>query len=95
VQVRVDSSGSGEGPDPQLVVDEIRGAREGMDNILLFRERNASVASKIENGPTDLDVADSFQSTYLEPLRIFNTVIKNLANVWATLLGRKRANQVA
>jgi hypothetical protein len=95
VQVQVASSGAGEGPDPQLVVDKIRGAREGMENIRLLGDRNAAVVSKVKDGPADLDAADSFQLTYLQPLRIFNLAIAELADVCATLLGWKRANQVA
>jgi hypothetical protein len=50
------------------------------------------VVSAAEDGQEDLNAADNFQITYLRPLKIFDNVIKNLTDVWATLLGCKRAN---
>jgi len=95
VKVQAASSGAGKGPDPQLIVDEIQGARKGMENMTLLGEHVSSVASVAKDGPKDLDAVDSVQSTYLKPLKIFDTIIAELADVWATLLRWKRANQVA
>jgi hypothetical protein len=81
VQVQAGSSGAGKGPDPQSVDAVLRGADEDMENIRLFGDRNTSVVSKVKNGPADLNDADSFQTTYLEPFRVFNTVIAGLADV--------------
>jgi hypothetical protein len=79
-------------PDPQLVDAELRGAHEGMESMRLLGGHFLSVASAAKDGPEDLKAVDNFQTTYLQPLRIFNNLIENLANVWVTLLGWKRAN---
>jgi hypothetical protein len=95
VQVQATSSGAGEGPDPQLVVDKIRGAREGMENMTLLGGHVTSVASAAKGGPEDLDAVDDIHTTCLQPLKMFDTVIAELADVSATLLRWKRANSVA
>ncbi|KAG1901684.1 uncharacterized protein F5891DRAFT_1107771 [Suillus fuscotomentosus] len=43
--------------------------------------RVTSVVSKAEDGPKDLAAADDIPTTYLQQLKIFDTVIENLANV--------------
>jgi hypothetical protein len=50
-----------------------------------------SVASEsaAKDGPQDLDASENFQSTYLQPLKISDTVIENPANVWVTLFGQE------
>jgi hypothetical protein len=78
--------------DRQLVDAELRGAHEGMESMKLLGGHFLSVASAAKGGPEYLRAADNFQTTYLQPLRIFNNLIEDLANVWATLLGWKRAN---
>lgn len=88
VQVLDAPSGVEEIPDPQLVDAKLRGAREGTENMRLLGGRVTSAASTANN-PAGLAVADDFQTTYLQPLKIFDTVIGNLANVWAILLGQK------
>jgi len=40
-----------------------------------------SGASTAKNAPADLDAAYNFQDTYLQPLRIFDSVIETLAEV--------------
>lgn len=89
VQVLDAPSGVEETPDPQLVDAKLRGAREGTENMRLLGGHVTSVASTANNAPAGLAVADDFQTTYLQPLKIFDTVIGNLANVWAILLGQK------
>ncbi|KAG1858945.1 hypothetical protein DFJ58DRAFT_913189, partial [Suillus subalutaceus] len=74
-------SGVEEIPDTQSVDAELRGARERMKNMRLLGGHATSVASAAKDGPKDLDAADNFQTTYLQPLRIFDTVIRDLANV--------------
>ena len=93
VQVQATASGREEVLDPQLV--GLRDARKREDGAKQLGGHANTVASAVVDGPRDLDAADNFQATYLQPLKIFDTVIENLANVWATLLCRKRANQVA
>jgi hypothetical protein len=44
-----------------------------------------AAASVGQDGQADLDAADGFQDTYLTPLRIFDTVIGEIANVWTLL----------
>ncbi|KAG2356811.1 hypothetical protein BDR07DRAFT_418979 [Suillus spraguei] len=82
-------------PDPQLVNAGLRDAHEGVENMRPLGKHATSVASAANDGPKDLNAADNFQSTYLQPLKIFDTVVENLANVWATFLDWKRPNQVA
>ncbi|KAG2105031.1 uncharacterized protein F5147DRAFT_244140 [Suillus discolor] len=74
-------AGMEEIPDPQLVDTELRGAREGTESMRPLGGCVASVVSKTEDGSKDLAAADDFQSTYLQPLKVFDTVIENLANV--------------
>jgi hypothetical protein len=75
--------------DPQLVYAEFRDAREHTESMRPLEGHIESVASTAKDGPQDLDASNNFQSTYLQPLKISDTVIENLANVWATLLGQK------
>jgi hypothetical protein len=76
-------------PDSQLVDAEIRGAREGIESMRLLGGHFPSVVSAAEDGQEDLNAADNFQITYLRPLKIFDNVIGNLTDVWATHLGWK------
>jgi hypothetical protein len=43
------------------------------------------MASVGQDAQADLDAADGFQDTYLKPLRIFDSVIGEIANVWTLL----------
>jgi hypothetical protein len=95
LQVLTAPSGVKEIPDPQSVDAGLRDAREHIESMRLLGGHVTSMAAAAKDGPKDLDTAYNFQTTYLQPLRVFNTVIENLANVWATLLCWKRADQVA
>lgn len=44
-----------------------------------------TVVSAVQDAPRCLDAADSFQDTYLKPLRILNTVTRKTMNVWPLL----------
>ncbi|KAG2365664.1 hypothetical protein BDR07DRAFT_625260 [Suillus spraguei] len=68
--------------DPQLLAEaELRDAREGMESVKLLGKHVASGASAAEDAPNYLPAANDFQTTTLQPLRIFDTVIKGLADV--------------
>jgi hypothetical protein len=90
-QVPAASSGA-EIPDLQSVDAGLRDAREGVKSMRQLGKHSTAVASAVKDGPEDLDAADNLQTTYLQPLRIFDRVVGELANVWATLLCWKRAN---
>jgi hypothetical protein len=79
-------------PDPQLVDAQLRGAREGAESMGLLRGPVTAGASAANNALGDLATADDFQTTYIQPLRIFGTVTGNLANVWTIFLCWKRAD---
>ncbi|KAG2365645.1 hypothetical protein BDR07DRAFT_1374179 [Suillus spraguei] len=81
--------------DPQLLAEaKLHDAREGMESVRLLGKHATEVASAVKDGLEDLDAADNFQTTYFRPLRIFDTVVGNLGNVWGILLSSKRADQV-
>ncbi|KAG2028913.1 hypothetical protein BDR03DRAFT_988096, partial [Suillus americanus] len=81
-KVQAASSGVEEIPDPQSQVDAgLRDAHQRVENMRLLGGHVESAASTAKDGPKDLDAADSFQTTYLQPLRVFDTVIGDLANV--------------
>jgi hypothetical protein len=44
-----------------------------------------TVVSVGQDAQADLDTADGFQDTYLKPLRIFDSVIGEITNVWTLL----------
>jgi hypothetical protein len=44
-----------------------------------------TAASAVQDAQDNLDAADNFQDTYLKPLRIFDTVIGEIADVWTLL----------
>jgi hypothetical protein len=79
-------------PDPQSVGAGLRDAREGVESMRQLGKHSTAVASAAKDGPEDLDAADNLQTTYLQPLRIFDSVIGELANVWVTRQYWKRAN---
>ncbi|KAG2060604.1 hypothetical protein BDR06DRAFT_473046 [Suillus hirtellus] len=75
------SPGVEEIPDPHAVNTELQGAREGMRSIRILGGHVTPVVSAANNAPAGLTAADDFQTTYLQPLKIFDTVIENLANL--------------
>jgi hypothetical protein len=86
-QVQATSSGEGGDLGPQVVA--LQDARKRQEGAKQLGGHGNTVASAVVDGPQNLDAADNFQATYLQPLKIFDTVIENLANVWATFIGRK------
>jgi hypothetical protein len=88
-QVQAASSGMEEILHPRLVDAVLRDVREHTESERPLEGHAVSVASTAEEGPQALNAADNSQATYLQPLKISETVIETLANVWATLLGRK------
>jgi hypothetical protein len=90
-QLQAASSGV-EIPDPQSVDAGLRDAREGVESMRQLGKHSTAVASAAKDGPEDLDAADNLQTTYLQPLRFFDAVVGELADVWVTLLCWKQAN---
>jgi len=81
-------------PDLQLAGAELQGACEGTESMRLLGQRVTSVASAASNASADLAAMDDFETTYLQPLRIIDTVLEKISDVWAILIDRKRTNQV-
>jgi hypothetical protein len=52
-------------------------------------EHTTSAASAGVNAPADLDTVDNFESTYIQPLKIADTVLEKIADVWAIIADRK------
>ncbi|KAG2028909.1 hypothetical protein BDR03DRAFT_1019188, partial [Suillus americanus] len=81
-KVQAASSGVEEIPDPQSQVDAgLRDAHQRVENMRLLGGHVKSAASTAKDGPKDLAAVDDLQTTYLQPLRVFDTVIGDLANV--------------
>ncbi|KAG1856405.1 hypothetical protein DFJ58DRAFT_913712 [Suillus subalutaceus] len=59
----------------------LRDAQEAARHMYPLPGPAITVASVDQDAQADLDVADGFQDTYLKPLRIFDTVIGEIANV--------------
>lgn len=78
-KVQATSSGKGGNLGPQVAA--LRHARKREKGAKQLGGHANTVASAVVDGPQDLDAADNFQATYLQPLKIFDTVIENLANV--------------
>ncbi|KAG2144631.1 uncharacterized protein EDB93DRAFT_1337942, partial [Suillus bovinus] len=70
-----------EGFDPKSVDAELRGARDGMQSMGLLGKHATSMASAAINGPADLDTMDDFETTYLQPLKIIDTVLGKIADL--------------
>ncbi|KAG1868266.1 hypothetical protein DFJ58DRAFT_97924 [Suillus subalutaceus] len=70
-----------QGTDSQSVDTAIRNARDAVDQMNTRLGPAGLVASVGQNGLVDLNKADNFEATYLEPLKIFDSVIGTLANV--------------
>jgi hypothetical protein len=87
-QVQAAPSGAEEGHNPQSINAELRSASDGIYSMGLLGRPAASVTSTANNAPAGLTAADDFQTTYLQPLKIFDTAIEKIANVWAAILTR-------
>lgn len=61
--------------------------------IMSLPERVKSAASTAQNAPADLEAAFNFQDT-IQPLKIFDSVVGMLTDVWAGPLSRNRTNPV-
>jgi hypothetical protein len=84
-QVQDTSSGAKQGADPQSVDTALQDARDGADQMNALLGLARSVASAGQNAPATLDDMDNIEATsctYLQPLRIFDTVIGKVAEVW-------------
>jgi hypothetical protein len=60
--------------DPQLVDAELRDVCEHTESMRPLEGHVVSVASAAKDGPQDLDAAEDFQTTYLQPLKMSETV---------------------
>jgi hypothetical protein len=81
-QVQAAPSGVEVEDDTQLAV---QGAQQAATRLHLLSGPAITVTSVGKDGQADLDAADGFKDTYLTPLRIFDTVIGEIANVWTLL----------
>ncbi|KAG2128368.1 uncharacterized protein EDB93DRAFT_1108997 [Suillus bovinus] len=73
--------GAGETPCPKSTDDELQGAHEALEHMRTLGGPAQSVTSAADNAPAGLTTADDFNTTYLQPLKIFDTVIEKIANV--------------
>jgi hypothetical protein len=94
VQVQAAPSGIAEDPNPQLVDAALQRARQGTESMRLLGGHATSVASAANNAPADLAAADDFEATYLQPLKIIDTVLEKITDVCAILVDCKRTNRV-
>jgi hypothetical protein len=85
-QVQATPSGKGEAPDAQLINAELQGAYDGTQGMGLLGRHAISIANTANNAPAGLAAADDFQTSCLQPLKIFDTAIEKIANVRAALL---------
>jgi hypothetical protein len=81
-QVQTAPSGAKEEADTQLA---LRGAQQAAKRMHPLSEPAITVASAGQDAQADLNAADDFQDTYLKPLRIFDDVIGEIADVWTLL----------
>ncbi|KAG2052621.1 hypothetical protein BDR06DRAFT_498477 [Suillus hirtellus] len=75
-------SGVEETTGPKSVDAELQGAHETSGRMKTFGGRAQSVVSAAMNAPAGLAAADVFQTNYLQPLKIFDSTIEKIANVW-------------
>ncbi|KAG1904384.1 uncharacterized protein F5891DRAFT_1275928 [Suillus fuscotomentosus] len=75
------SSGVEETPGPKSPDAELQGAHEASEHMKTFGGRAQSVTSAAANAPAGLAAADDFQTNYLQPLKIFDSVIAKIADV--------------
>ncbi|KAG2063610.1 hypothetical protein BDR04DRAFT_1123151 [Suillus decipiens] len=73
-------SSVGENLDPKLVDTELHGAHEAFGCIKTLGGPAQFATSAAKDAPAGLTAADNFQSTYLQPLKIFDTAIEKIAN---------------
>ncbi|KAG2109015.1 uncharacterized protein F5147DRAFT_760830 [Suillus discolor] len=59
----------------------LQAAREDARKFKTLGGHAINVISAVRNGPADLNTASSFQDTYLQPLRIFDSAIRNIAEM--------------
>ncbi|KAG2361639.1 hypothetical protein BDR07DRAFT_1377115 [Suillus spraguei] len=78
IKVQDAATGAEQGADPQSALQTTKEAAKRMK---LLSGHVASGASAAQNASADLEAAYDFQDTYLQPLRIFDTVIGKLADV--------------
>ncbi|KAG1847347.1 hypothetical protein DFJ58DRAFT_483802 [Suillus subalutaceus] len=82
------ASSTSAAPSPMEVTNtqsELRGAQEFPMRMHPLAGPVITVASVGQGGEENLDAVDSFQDTYLEPLRILDNVISKIADVWICL----------
>jgi hypothetical protein len=84
-QVQAALSGE-EGRDARLIDAELQDAYDGTQSMGLLGRHATSITSVANNAPAALAAADDFQTSYLQPLKIFDAAIEKIANVWAALL---------
>jgi hypothetical protein len=60
----------------------LQNTQEAVEDMHSLSGHKTTVVSILQGAQKDLDAADSFQDTYLQPLRIFDTVIGEVANVY-------------
>ncbi|KAG2047368.1 hypothetical protein BDR06DRAFT_976793 [Suillus hirtellus] len=70
-----------QGADPQSVKKALQDAGHGADQMKQIRGYARPVLSAGKKGPAALDSIDSIGTTYLQPLRIFDTVVGTIAEV--------------
>ncbi|KAG2096493.1 uncharacterized protein F5147DRAFT_656571 [Suillus discolor] len=70
-----------QGADSQSVNKALQDAGHGADQMNQIWGHARPVLSAGENGPAALDDVDSIETTYLQPLRTFDTVIGTIAGV--------------
>ncbi|KAG2118697.1 uncharacterized protein F5147DRAFT_832558 [Suillus discolor] len=80
-QVQAASSGEEGKPDPHLVDAELQRACDGTQNMRSLGKHGTSMASAVDNAPADLTVADDFETTYLQPLKIIDAVLEKITDV--------------
>jgi len=78
VQVQDAPSGPEQGADPQLALHNAKEAVKGMN---LLSKPVESGVSAAQNAPAALEDVYNVQDTYLQPLKIFDKVIGELADV--------------
>ncbi|KAG1844159.1 hypothetical protein DFJ58DRAFT_844067 [Suillus subalutaceus] len=91
ISVQDASSSAEQGANPQSALQT---AKEAVKLMEPLSGHVTSGASTAQNASADLDDAYDFQDTYLQPLRIFNSVIGTLADVRAIPFSWSRTNPV-
>ncbi|KAG2135695.1 hypothetical protein BD769DRAFT_1774181 [Suillus cothurnatus] len=59
----------------------LRDTQEAVEDMHSLSGHKTTVVSVLQGAQKDLEAADSFQDTYLQPLRIFDTVVGEVANL--------------